>query len=138
SSTWSRALGSGCTTDVGIFSDDWCNHTSGEVLTLDLANLPLAGGGYTNLLASLNANGFLDFTLQDDSAIDYITLDVTSCCCRPDKIVDCGSNWTFEAPAATNACCGDDITIVLLSTVTNGMCPQVISQTWQATDCCGN
>ncbi|PYJ03015.1 MAG: hypothetical protein DME25_13930, partial [Verrucomicrobia bacterium] len=113
-------------------------HTSGDGFTLALANLPLAGGGSTNLLSDMSNNGFLDFALQDDTSIDYITLDVTSCCCAPDQVVECGTDWGFVAPVAHDACCGDDVTIRLLSTVTNGFCPQIITQTWEATDCCGN
>ena len=137
SGTWSRPLGSGCTTQPGLFSDNWCSHTAGDVIVLDLAALPLPSGT-TNLLADLNANGFLDFTLQDDSSIDYITLDVVSCCCANNKTVDCSSNWTFDPPTATDACCGTDVTIGVLDTVTNGVCPKLITRTWQATDCCGN
>src|SRR5207249_4038232 len=110
-------------------------HTGGEIVVLDLANMPGTGA---NLLPQLNQYGFLDFICEDDTAIDYLSLDIVSCCCRPDKIVECGSDWTFESPAVTDACCGDQVTVVLLGTVTNGTCPQVISQTWQATDCCGN
>ena len=86
-----------------MFADDWCNHAAGEVLVFDLSALPLPSGT-TNLLADLNANGFLDFSLQDDSSIDYITLDVVSCCCNSTNTVECGSDWSFVAPSATDSC----------------------------------
>ena len=46
-----------------------------------------------------------------------------------------GSDGAFYA---LDACCGPNVTITVLSTVTNGVHPQVITRTWQATDCCGN
>src|SRR5205085_77360 len=119
----------------------WCNHTSGEVIVLDLANLPLASGT-TNLLADLNANGFLDFSLQDDTSIDYITLDVTSCCCTAPRTVECGHQWTCDPVTAYDACCGSNVTIVVLSAVAentgNSPCVDRFTRVWQISDCCSN
>src|SRR5207237_4882385 len=37
------------------------------------------------------------------------------------------------------ACCGSNVTVSILSTVTNGHgCDLLITRTWVATDCCGN
>jgi hypothetical protein len=58
--------------------------------------------------------------------------------CGPSKGVICGSAWSFNSPTAVDACCGTNVTITVLSMVTNGLCPQFITQTWQATDCCSN
>lgn len=44
-------------------------------VTLNLAALP----GGTNLLPALNTHGYLDVILQDDSAIDFVSLTVTQC-----------------------------------------------------------
>src|SRR4029077_1735484 len=61
--------------------------------------------------------------------------------CTASKTVECGSQWTFDRPAAFDACC-PNVTIDVLSTVTNSNpnnpCAQVITRTWVATDCCGN
>jgi uncharacterized repeat protein (TIGR03803 family) len=46
--------------------------------------------------------------------------------------------WSFDPPTALDACCGTNVTITVLNTVTNAIFPQVITRTWQATDCCGN
>jgi uncharacterized repeat protein (TIGR03803 family) len=46
--------------------------------------------------------------------------------------------WDFDAPTATDACSGTNVTITILSTVTNGVCPKLITRTWRATDACGN
>jgi len=58
--------------------------------------------------------------------------------CPSNKTVQCGDDWTFDAPAAIDACCGANVTIIALSTVTNSAYPPEITRTWQATDCCGN
>src|SRR6185503_16188842 len=58
--------------------------------------------------------------------------------CPTNKTVFCGTTWSFDTPTATDACCGTNVTILLLGTLTNGNCPQVISRIWQAVDCCTN
>ena len=48
---------------------------------LDLSNLALSSGqpvSASNLLHALNQHGFLDFWIQDDTDVDYITLTVVS------------------------------------------------------------
>jgi hypothetical protein len=132
--SWGSYLGSG-NPSAGLDSDNWCNHTSGQTFVLNLAALPGTGA---NLLAQLNANGYLDFTCQDDTGVDYLQLNVTSCCYQPNKTVECGSQWTFDPPTASDACCGNNVTVSVFSTVTNGICPKVATRTWKATDCCGN
>jgi hypothetical protein len=57
--------------------------------------------------------------------------------CAPDKTVQCASNWTFDPPTATDRCCLNPV-LKVLSTITNGICPQFITQTWAAYDCCNN
>jgi autotransporter-associated beta strand protein/uncharacterized repeat protein (TIGR03803 family) len=48
-------------------------------------------------------------------------------------------SWEFDPPLAANACCGgSNVVVTVLNTITNGICPQVITRTWQATDCCSN
>ena len=58
--------------------------------------------------------------------------------CANDKTVKCGDTWTFDAPTASDACSGANVTVTVLSTVTNGLCPQIITRTWTAIDLCGN
>jgi hypothetical protein len=59
--------------------------------------------------------------------------------CATNKTVDCGSSWDFDPPMAVDVCCGTNVTIAILSTVTNGSnCSLVITRTWQATDCTTN
>jgi len=40
--------------------------------------------------------------------------------CPPNKTVECGSSWNFDDPRATNACCGTNVTLIILGTTTNG------------------
>ncbi len=63
--------------------------------------------------------------------------------CATNQTVECGTAWSFSPPTWTNACVPppgtvSNVVVVVGSTVTNGSCPQVITQTWQATDNCGN
>jgi uncharacterized repeat protein (TIGR03803 family) len=58
--------------------------------------------------------------------------------CASNKTVECGSAWTFDAPTAFDTCSGANVVVSILSTVTNGTCPQLITQTWVAVDACGN
>ena len=59
--------------------------------------------------------------------------------CAPNKTVACGANWTFDPPTVSGPCGGGNVTITVLSTVTNGgPCPAVITRTWQVTDACFN
>lgn len=46
--------------------------------------------------------------------------------------------WQFDPPTVENACNdGTDVTLSVLGTVTNGVCPLRITRTWQATNSCG-
>jgi len=56
--------------------------------------------------------------------------------CSSNKTVVCGTPWTFDPPAVTDAC-GDTNITLSVSTVTNGGCQPVITRTWTATDPCG-
>ena len=82
-----------------------------ESMCLDLANLPITGGATTNLLPSLNATHRLDIHVQDDTAVDYVRLWITTCPpCSGDinesGIVDAVdlagllANWGTDDPAS--------------------------------------
>ena len=58
--------------------------------------------------------------------------------CPPNKVVDCTAAWAFDLPKVYSPCCGTNYTITVASTVTNGVCPQMISRTWIITDCLTN
>lgn len=58
--------------------------------------------------------------------------------CAPDKTVTCDTAWSFDLPRPSDTNCGTNFTITIVGTVTNGVCPQVITRTWEAVDCCNN
>jgi hypothetical protein len=58
--------------------------------------------------------------------------------CATNKTVDPASAWSFDPPIASDACNGTNFTLAILSTVTNGVSPQTVTRTWQATDLCSN
>ena len=60
--------------------------------------------------------------------------------CAPDKSVNCLRVWSFDGPSASDIADGANVTIEVVSTVTNGSCGAsfVATRTWRATDRCGN
>src|SRR5262249_39843596 len=59
--------------------------------------------------------------------------------CASDKTVECGSLWDFDAPTALDGCTGTNVTITVLTTVTNSaVCPLQITRTWTIADPCNN
>jgi phospholipase C len=55
-----------------------------------------------------------------------------------DKTVRCGQPFAFDPPALAGPCSWSPVTLLALTPLTNGQCPQVITQPWLATDACGN
>ncbi len=68
--------------------------------------------------------------------------------CPTNKVVQCGSAWTFDLPTASTCCTNGIVTstgtltnLITVPTglVTNGACPrQDITQSWTVIDGCGN
>ena len=59
-------------------------------------------------------------------------------CPATNKIVPCGSPWSFDQPAGFDQCSGTNVTVSVVSTVTNSLCPLNVQRTWALTDLCGN
>jgi hypothetical protein len=57
--------------------------------------------------------------------------------CANNKVVQCGTNWSFDQPVVNTPCNGTNYTLVVLGTVTNGACPTVVTRTWLVVDGCG-
>ena len=58
--------------------------------------------------------------------------------CVSNKTVQCGTAWSFDTPTAYDGCSGSNVLITVARTLTNGVCPKVITRTWLAIDACGN
>lgn len=130
--SWGRYLGSG-NPATGILNQAWGSGSTADVL-LDLSQLPNPDGSSSSLLDALNSEGFLDFTVQDDTSVDLLVLTVKTCC-TSDKTVECGEDWSFDEPIPAGGC--GEVTVTVLSTETSGDCPTVSTRTWEATDACG-
>src|SRR5207253_1060553 len=75
--------------------------------------------------------------------VTYIwTEDATppSLICLGNKIVECGSPWTFDPPNASDSCGSVAVSIVSTVTNTTGHCGNTFdaTRTWEATDQCNN
>jgi len=53
------------------------------------------------------------------------------------KTAECGTAWRFNLPSVLPPLGCSNVTITVLSTVTNGICPKLVTRTWLITDCCG-
>ena len=58
--------------------------------------------------------------------------------CPTNKTVNCYSNWSFDVPTVLTTCCDTNVTILSLGSVTNGVCPQYITNYWLISDSCGD
>jgi hypothetical protein len=60
--------------------------------------------------------------------------------CVAGKTIECGTPWAFDPPSATDICDGTNLTITVISTVTNAQCGRTFTatRTWRATDSCSN
>lgn len=60
--------------------------------------------------------------------------------CAGNKTVPAGTAWTFDPPTVSDACSGANVSLMVVSTVTNGTPPCAFEaiRTWRATDPCGN
>ncbi|NQV25187.1 MAG: VCBS repeat-containing protein [Rhodopirellula sp.] len=58
----------------GFLQSSWGTNAEQE-FTLDLAALPLEGGGTTSVIDQLITRGYLDVWMSDDTGVDYMTLE---------------------------------------------------------------
>ena len=80
---------------------------------------------------SVVVNDLCGNTTSNSASLTVTDLPVIAC--GNDKTVEGGTTWTFDTPAA-------NYPIVVVGTVTNPLdqCTFTATQTWQATDACGN
>src|SRR6185295_8578534 len=99
--------------------------------------------GLTNIVRTWSATdscGNSNVCTQTITLVDTTPPNIT---CGDNKIVECGNPFAFTPPFAIDACDGTNVTIRIVSTVTNAAVPRCpaltnIVRTWSATDSCGN
>jgi hypothetical protein len=84
--------------------------------------------------------GNLSWCTQTVAVVDNTAPTIS---CGTNRTVQCGTQWGFDIPSVFDNCNNaamppTNITVTIVSTVTNGFCPRVITRTWRATDPCGN
>ncbi len=99
---WGRHIGS-WSTKVGLTSHHWGNGLS-KVFVFDLAALPEADGSFVDVVGSMNANGYLDVFVQDDTSVEFLELSLVTCACEDqpaDIVISAGVKDDFNANANT-------------------------------------
>jgi hypothetical protein len=87
---WSSRIGSNSPPGTpGLLPYNWLPGSVADIV-LNLDELPLSpalqellGVSHLSLIDGMNEHGFLDFHIQDDTTVDFITLTVTSQCVVP-------------------------------------------------------
>ena len=82
---WTRYIGTHDGTP-GILNVSWQPPLSSQLIQLNLGSLPNIDGSTTDLITDLNAQGFLDLYIQDDTSIDYALLRVRHSCPQPIRV----------------------------------------------------
>ncbi len=99
----------------------WGNGTN-ATFTLDLAHLPLVGGGTLDLLPLINAHGFIDVNISDDTAVDYTRLvvhtSVPVAYCTA-KVNSLGCTPSIGASGTSSATSGSGFTVTTLNVMNN-------------------
>lgn len=112
---WSRKV-------ADVVSGPWNSSGLTTMLTLDLTALPLAGGGTTNILSTINGSNSLDITFQDDTTVDYFELRITSCVNS-----DCNNNGVEDSceDLALVITCPQNVTAYITEETPNACCAEV-------------
>lgn len=132
--------------DLCLFTNCWVS-TVVPPPTLTCSQTPAPGtpvgpGTYSILVTVMDTSG-----VASQCPVKFIVNPancVFSLICASNKTVECGSSWTFDPPTWANACSpppgtpSNGVVLTIVSTVTNGTCPMIITQTWLGTDDCGN
>jgi hypothetical protein len=123
---------------------------AGNLVTWSVDGLPIATVNTSSLALSTN----ILFNYFDSNASSSTDSNATSLLfavidnvrvqgalvfdCATNKAVNCGDNWDFDPPSVSDDPCTNNVTITIVSTVTNGSCPPLVTRTWRVTDLCGN
>ncbi len=88
--------------------------------------------------AVANPSWYPFFTNQAYYLYDDVSVRALCPAQSTNKTILCGAPLVFDTPVAFDACSGTNINVAVASTVTNGICPHVVTRTWSLTDQCGN
>lgn len=86
----------------------------------------------TPFVVRSGTNDYSYYYVDDVSVVALCNPLVTS------KVVECGSDWSFNRPVAIDPCSGTNVTVAVAGTVTNSACALQLIRTWKLTDPCGN
>ena len=90
----------------------------------------------TRIWQAMDQSGNSTMCTQVVTVVDMTAPMIT---CAADATVECGAAWSFTGPTASDACSGNDVTVTIVSTVTNSVTGgYAVTRTWQATDPCTN
>lgn len=124
-----------------------CYPTSGQVFTCSQsppANTLVPAGTHVITITITDPNGQSQqcavlFTVNQPQTGPFALI------CAPNKTIQCPppAGGMFDPPTATNECCNaagtpPNVTITVVGTTTNGVCPRTYTRTWQAVDDCGH
>lgn len=90
--------------------------------------------GYASITLSVQQN---DCTASTAQTIQIISVNCLTAQCVSNLVFYAGSAWNFIPPTFTT-CCGTNIIVNILSTVTNGSSPILVTRSWRGTDDCGS
>lgn len=99
--------------------------------------MPLVAGNYSLSLQVMDLQSNVFNYAVPFNVLPQVPPPGLSVTCPMDKTVECGSGWSFDAPVVLTSCCGVNIT-TSDNVISNGVCSQIITRTWQILDGCGN
>ncbi len=91
----------------------------------------------TRIWQATDACGNYSTCSQSVTVLDTLPPEIT---CGSEMTVEAGSDWDFTPPTVMDAAAGTNVSVTVLTTITNAVCGEsfVVTRTWQATDPCGN
>ena len=118
---------------------DICDGTNVVTTLVDTVTNALCGNTYSATRA-WRATDSCTNSAQCSQTVTVIDTTPPAFTCAANRVVECGSVWTFTPPTAIDICDGTNVAITIAGTVTNLLVGQTYSatRTWRATDSCGN